>query len=125
MQIWSVKADGTRKGCHVQRGISSISECSTASVDTDGNTAHQVTHADSQTCPEQRKTRVVSLGVVQLSALDASQLRREDDGHDDTVDGHDFAKDDGDQVLGSDAGSADTTADNGGAGDKDTPDISL
>lgn len=84
------------EGCYVQGGVSSICERSTAAVDTDSDTAHQVAHADSQTCPEQSKTRVVSLGVVQLSALDAGQFCGEDDGHDDTVDGDDFAEDDGD-----------------------------
>lgn len=110
---------------HVQRGVSSICERSTAPVDTDGDTADQVAHADGQAGPEQREARVVGLGVVQLSALDAGQLGGEDDGHDDAVDGDDFAEDDGDQVLGSDARGADATADDGGAGYEDTPGVAL
>lgn len=111
--------------CHIQCRVSSICKRSTASVDADSNTANQVAHADSQACPEQRETRIVGLGIVQLSALDTGEFGGEDDGHDDAVDGDDFAENNGDQVLGSDAWGADTTADDGGTGNENTPGILL
>lgn len=40
---------------------------------------------------------------------DIVEFRREDDGHDNTVDGYDFAEDNGDQVLGSYPGGFDTS----------------
>jgi hypothetical protein len=49
------------------------------------------------------------------------QLRREDNGHDDTVDGDDFAENDGDEVLGSDTRGFDAASEDGCAGDKDSP----
>ena len=49
------------------------------------------------------------------------EFRGEDDGHDDAVDGDDFAKDDGDEVFGSYSGGFDAAADNGGAGDEYAP----
>ena len=45
----------------------------------------------------------------------------EDDGHDDAVDGDDFAEDDADEVFGADAGRFDAAAEDGGAGDEDAP----
>jgi hypothetical protein len=49
------------------------------------------------------------------------ELGREDDGHDDAIYGDDFAEDDGDEVLGADAGRFNTAADDGGAGYEDAP----
>lgn len=53
--------------------------------------------------------------------IDVADEGREDDGHDDTVDGDDFAEDDGDQVLGSDSRRFDTGTEDGRARDEDTP----
>ena len=52
---------------------------------------------------------------------DKVEFGGEDDGHDDAVDGDDFAEDDGDEVLGADAGRFDAATENGGAGDEDAP----
>jgi hypothetical protein len=49
------------------------------------------------------------------------QLRGEDDGHNDAVDGNDFAEDDGDQVLRSYPWRLDTSADDGDTGRPDSP----
>jgi hypothetical protein len=53
--------------------------------------------------------------------LDRADLGLEDDGHDDTVDGDDLAEDDGNQVLCPDSWGLDTTSQDRGAGDEDTP----
>lgn len=45
----------------------------------------------------------------------------ENDGHDDAVDSHDFAEDNGDQVLGSDSRCLYATTENGDAGDENSP----
>lgn len=50
-----------------------------------------------------------------------ANLGGEDDGHNDTVDSDDFAEDDGDKVLCSDSWGFDTSAEDGGACDEDTP----
>ena len=98
----------------VQSGISSIGQSGATSVDSNRDTANQVAHADCETSPEQRvASEVVGAGVELLSIRDRLHLGGEDDGHDDAVDGHDFAEDDRDQVLGSYPGSLDTTTDNG------------
>lgn len=106
---------------HIQCRISGIRERRTTAVDSDSDTTNQVAHADGQTSPEEGEARVICLGVVQLGTLDASQLGGEDDGHDDTVDGDDFAEDDGDEVLSADARGADTATDNRRAGNEDAP----
>jgi hypothetical protein len=49
------------------------------------------------------------------------QLRGEDNGHDDAVDGDDLAEDDGDQVLRSNPGRLDTSTEDGDAGCPDSP----
>jgi hypothetical protein len=94
---------------NVQAGVSSISKRSTATVDTDRNTTDQVAHADQETGPEQSETSVVV-------AARSCGIRA-----DDTVNGDDFAENDGDQVLCSDSGSLDTTTEDRGTGDEDTP----
>jgi hypothetical protein len=105
----------------VQRGISSIGQSSTTTVDTNGNTADKVAHADCDTRPEEGISGVVGVGGVELGARDILDLLREDDGHDDAVDGDDLTEDDGDQVLGSDAGGLNTTTENRRAGNEDAP----
>jgi hypothetical protein len=106
---------------NVQAGVSSISKRSTATVDTDRNTTDQVAHADQETGPEQSETSVVVAARSCSIRADRGHLCRKDNGHDDTVDGDDFAENDGDQVLCSDSGSLDTTTKDRGTGDEDTP----
>lgn len=110
---------GTRN--NVQARISSIGERSTATVDTNRNTADQVASADQQTGPEQGETSVVVAARSCGVRADRGHLCRKDNGHDDTVNGDDFAENDGDQVLCSDSGSLDTTTEDRGTGNEDTP----
>ncbi len=110
-----------REQWNIQGGIGSIRQRGAAPVDADGDAAHQVAHADCDARPEEGKARVVAVGRVGGLALDGVQLAREDDGHDDAVDGDDLAEDDGDEVLGADARGADTAAKDGRAGDEDAP----
>lgn len=51
------------------------------------------------------------------------EFGREDDGHDDTVDGNDFAEDDGDEILGSDAWGFHTAAEDGCASNEYAPSL--
>ena len=106
----------------VQSGISSIGQSGATSVDSNRDTANQVAHADCETSPEQRvASEVVGAGVELLSIRDRLHLGGEDDGHDDAVDGHDFAEDDGDQVLGSYPRRLDTSTHDGHTGCPDSP----
>ena len=116
----SIRENGEQVS-NVQARISSISERSTATVDTNRNTADQVASADQQTRPEQGKSSVVVAARSCGIRANRGHLRREDDGHDNTVNGDDFAENDGDQVLCSDSGSLDTSSENRGAGNEDTP----
>ena len=95
--------------CNIQAGVSSISKGSTTTVDTNRNTADQVASANQETRPEQGETSVVVAARSCGVRADRGHLCRKDNGHDDTVDGDDFAENDGDQVLCSDSGSLDTT----------------
>lgn len=97
----------------LQCRISGIGQSSSTAVDTNSNTADQIATSNSDTCPEQRKTGVVSLSVVDNSFVNIANLRGENDGHDDTVDGNDFAEDDRNQVLGSDSRSLDSGTEDG------------
>jgi hypothetical protein len=105
----------------LQGTISSIGQGSTAAVDANSHTAHQVAEADGQTGPEQGVASKVRVGREHVGALDAGDLGGEDDGHDDTVDGDDLAEDDGDEVLGSDSGSLDACTEDGRSGNEDAP----
>lgn len=95
---------------NLQRRIRSISQSRTRPVDPHTNTTHQVAHADQQSRPEQRKACVVVAAAVERIAGDGLNLRGKHDGHDDAVDGDDFAEDDGDEVLGADARGFDAAA---------------
>ena len=106
---------------NVQAGVSSVSKRSTTAVDANRDTADKVASADQQTRPEQGETSVVIAARFCGVRADRGHLCRKDDGHNDTVDGDDFAENDGDQVLCSDSGSLDTTSEDRGAGNKDTP----
>ena len=56
------------------------------------------------------------LGGVEVGhGRDSGEFAGEDDGHDDAIDGDDFAEDDGDKVLCADAGGADSGSENRGA----------
>ena len=94
---------------NLQARISSIGKRSTATVDTNRDTADQVASADQQTGPEQGETSVVVAARSCGVRADRGHLCRKDNGHDDAVNGDDFAENDGDQVLCSDSGSLDTT----------------
>lgn len=50
-----------------------------------------------------------------------SELGGKDNGHDDTVDGHDLTEDNGNEILGTDVWGLDGTTQDGGPGDEDTP----
>jgi len=117
--------DGTEnldnKNLDEQARISSVSKRSTATVDTNRNTADQVASADQKTRPEQGETSVVVAARSCSIRTDRGHLCRKDNGHDDTVDGDDFAEDNRDQVLCSDSGSLDTTTEDRGTGNEDTP----
>lgn len=104
-----------------ERRVGGISQGCTTAVDAYSNTTDQIADAHGQTRPEQGEAGVVCLSVVKLLALNAVQLGREDDGHDDAVDGDDLAEDNGDEVLGSDTRGADTATDDRGSSDKDAP----
>jgi hypothetical protein len=99
---------------HLQGRIRSICEGCTTSVDTHADTANQVAHAHGEPSPEQRIAGEDVGGRVDLlDVVDLVELRGKDDGHDDAVNGDDFAEDDGDQVLCSDPGCFDTSTQNG------------
>jgi hypothetical protein len=111
----------TRASSNVQARVSSIGKRSTATVDTNRDTADQVASADQKTRPEQGKTSVVVAARSCGIRANRGHLCREDDGHDDTVNGDDLAENDGNQVLCSDSGSLDTTTKDRGTGNEDTP----
>ncbi|KAI6759710.1 hypothetical protein HG530_010390 [Fusarium avenaceum] len=106
---------------NLDEAVDVIGQSSTTTVDTNGNTADKIAHADCDTRPEEGISGVVGLGGVELGASDVLDLLREDDGHDDAVDGDDLTEDNGDQVLGSDAGGLNTTTENRRAGNEDAP----
>jgi hypothetical protein len=79
--------------------IRGIGQRSSATIDAHGNATDEVAHADCQARPEQRKARIVGVGRVQGLALDEVDLGGKDDGHDDAVNGHHFAENDGYEIL--------------------------
>lgn len=109
----------------VQTRICGIAQSRSTAVNPHGDATDQITEADGQTAPEQRIAGVVVLDVEGRVAAHGADLGGEDDGHDDAVDGDDFAEDDGDEVLGADARGFDAAADNRGAGDEDAPVVRL
>lgn len=114
--------DKPRDGRHIHCRVGSISQRSATSVDAYAYTADEVAHAHSDSGPEQRvSSEVVGAGVEQLRVGELIHLGGEDDGHDDTVNGDDFAEDDGDQVLGSYPRRLDTSTHDGHTGCPDSP----
>lgn len=110
---------------HIQRGVSGICKRRTTAVDTDSNTANEIAQSNSNAGPEESKASVVGVARVQIGTGDGVDLSREDNGHDDTVDGDDFAENDGDQVLCSDTRSFNTAAENRRSGNEDSPTMLL
>lgn len=108
-------------GESLQARIGSISESGATSVDANGNTANQIAEPNGDASPEQRISSVVVALGVDLALGDRDELRGENDRHNHTVDSHNLAENDGNQVLGPDSGCPNTTADDRGAGEEDTP----
>jgi hypothetical protein len=108
--------------CHnSQRGVRSIGQGSAGTVDADTDTADQVAHADQHSAPEQRISGVVVAARVRSVAADLSQFGREDNAHNDTVDGYNLTENDGDQILGADAWCLDTTTEDRSSSNEDSP----
>lgn len=106
---------------HSQAWISSISQSSAATVDSNRDTTDHVARSDQQSRPEQRVSSVVVGARVHGIPFHQRHLRTKNNGHNDAVDGDDLAEDDGNEVLGSYPWRLDTTADDGGSGDEDSP----
>jgi hypothetical protein len=98
---------------HLQCRIRSICKGCTTSIDAYADAADQVAHAHGKSGPEQRVSGEDVGGRVDLlDVVDLVEFRGEDDGHDDAVNGDNFAEDDGDQVLRSYPGCLDTSTEN-------------
>lgn len=107
---------------NIHLGVCSICQRSATSVDAHRDAANQVAHAHGQASPEEGISAKVVVSRVELLRVGhLGQLGGEDDGHDDAVDGDDFAEDDGDQILGSYPGRLDAATDNGHARGEDAP----
>jgi hypothetical protein len=109
---------------HLQCRIRSICKGCATSVDAHADTADQVAHAHGESGPEQRISGEDVGGRVDLlDVVDLVELRGEDDGHDDAVNGDDFAEDNGDQVLRSNSRCFDTSTQDGYTCCPDSPKI--
>ena len=106
---------------NIQAWIRSVGQCRTGPVDTDTDSTNEIAHAHEHARPEQRISGVVVAAAVECIAADGGEFGGEDDGHDDAVDGDNFAEDDGDEVFGADSRGFDAAAEDGGAGDEDAP----
>lgn len=107
---------------YTQRTISGVGQSSTTAVDADSQTTNEIAESNSDSSPEESETSIVGVGRVGISSgSGAFDLGGEDNGHNNSVNGDDFAENNGDQVLGSDARSFDTGAENRGSCDEDTP----
>lgn len=104
-----------------QAGVGGIGKGRTTSVDTDRDTADQVTCADGDTAPEESISRIVAASRQDLIIVDQVELGREHDRHDHTVDSDDLTEDNRNQVLRSNPGRLDASADDRGACQEDTP----
>jgi hypothetical protein len=100
---------------HLQAWIGSICQCRATAIDAHTNTTNQIAHANRYPRPEQSIAGVIVAGRVYSITAYPSDFGGKDDGHDDSVDGDDFAKDDGDEILGSDSRRFHTTTEDGGA----------
>lgn len=91
-------------------------------VDAYTDTANQVAHSNSQASPEQRVSgENVGRRVDLFDVVELGELGGEDDGHDDAVNGDDFAENDGDQILGSYPRRLNTSSENGNTCRPDSP----
>ena len=106
---------------NLQRRVCSIGQRSARAVDTDTDTADQVAHAHKRTAPEKGVSSVEVASRVCSVAANLSEFGRKHDAHDDTVDGDDLAENDRDQVLGADSWRLDTTTEDRGSGNEDSP----
>lgn len=106
---------------NLQAGIGSVGESSATTVNTHGDTANQIAESHSDATPEECIPRIVVALGVDLALGHRVELRGVDDRHDDAVNSHDFAENDGNQVLGSDSGCSNTTTNDRGACEEDTP----
>mmetsp|Transcript_137259 Transcript_137259/g.347732 ORF Transcript_137259/g.347732 Transcript_137259/m.347732 type:complete len:276 (-) Transcript_137259:17-844(-) len=104
-----------------------ISESTAAARDADADATEEVREADGEANAEHAPTchhglRLPALKIrSDLEDQGALDLIRHDDRHDDAVDGNSLAEDDADQILGTDAGGLDTTANDAGAREEDAP----
>ena len=122
----SKKAQHTRedlnhKHFHEECCICRICKRRAAAVDAHTDTTDQIAHSDRQTGPKEGVASVVVGACVELVFGDHLDQRGKDDRHNDTVDGDDFAEDDGDEVLRSYSWSFDAASEDGCAGDEDAP----
>lgn len=121
-RVWLASDQPVAEDSNLQSRVGSVSQSSATSVDAYADTANEVAHANGDSSPEQGvSSEVVGARVKQLGVGELVHLGGEDDGHDDAVDGDDFAEDDGDQVLGSYPRCLDTSTDDGHTGGPDSP----
>lgn len=84
---------------NLQRWISSIGQSSTTAINANTDSTNQIAHPDQYARPEQGIACERVAATVYGIRRDRCELRGEDNGHDNSVDCHDFTEDDGDQVL--------------------------
>lgn len=107
---------------YLQRWVRSVSKSCTTSVDAYADTADQVAHSDGQSGPEQCVSgEDVGCGEDLLNVVNLVELRGEDDGHDDAVNGDDLTENDGNQVLRSYPWCLDAATDDRDTGRPDSP----
>lgn len=104
-----------------ERAVGGISQCSARAVDAHGHAADEIASTNGEASPEEGEAGVVRVGVGQDVIADVADFGREDDGHDDAVDGDDLAEDNADQVLGADTRCLDAGAEDGRARDENAP----
>ena len=112
------------KNLYKQLRIGRICHCCIRTSDTDRHTTYHVTQADSKTGPEQRIARKVVFRCPEaINSVFQSpcNLGRKHNRHNDTIDGHNFTKDDADQILCRDPRRAHAGTKNRRSGYKYTP----
>lgn len=118
----SISFRNLKPGNYLQARISSIGQCRATTVDPNRDATYQITHPNGQARPEQRVAGILIATWVDITrVIDKIELWWEDDGHDDSIDGHDFTKDDWDQILRSYSGCLNASSNDRWAGDEDTP----
>jgi len=106
---------------NLQRRVCSVGQRSTGAVDTNTDAANQVAHAHKRAAPEQGISGIVVASRPRSITANLSQFGREDDAHDDTVDGDNLAENNRDQVLGADSWRLDTTTEDRSSSNEDSP----